>query len=190
MGGTLARCSAEGALTIVVTCTHGDLGEVRDPALGAAARLAEVIKRERPQVMLAYDATGGYGHPDHVKAHQVAVAAVEASGSARPARLYFVRFPLTWSREFVRALRQAGIDAPGSAVAGADAGPEVAAIACGHSSTSPGKTYRHPRATALSAICSLGSRRMTLKTKPCVRRAAATIRRMGSRPVPTRRWPT
>jgi N-acetyl-1-D-myo-inositol-2-amino-2-deoxy-alpha-D-glucopyranoside deacetylase len=76
-------------------------------------------------VLVAYDDTGGYGHPDHIKAHQVAVAAFEASGPARPAKLYFVRFPLTWSREFVRALRSAGIDAPGSAPTGADAGPEV-----------------------------------------------------------------
>jgi LmbE family N-acetylglucosaminyl deacetylase len=183
MGGTLARCSAEGVRTTVVTCTRGDLGEVRDPALlagatsvadlrdreldaaarrlgvsrvvrlgysdsgmagapenrrpgaffaadleEATARLAEVIEQERPQVMLAYDATGGYGHPDHVKAHHVAVAAFNASGAARPARLYFVRFPLSWSRGFVRALREAGIDAPGSAPAGADAGPHVAEI--------------------------------------------------------------
>lgn len=183
MGGTLARYSAEGVRTIVVTCTRGDLGEVRDPALlagassvadlrdreldaaiarlgvsrvvrlgysdsgmagwpenlrpgaffaadleEAAAQLVEVIDQEVPQVMLAYDATGGYGHPDHVKAHQVAVAAFEASGAAGPARLYFVRFPLNWSRGFVRALREAGIDAPGSAVSGADAGPDVTEI--------------------------------------------------------------
>src|SRR5947209_12312645 len=94
----------------------------------AAARLVKVLDEERPQVMLAYDETGGYGHPDHVKAHQVAVAAFKRSGVARPARLYFVRFPLGWSREFVRTLREAGIDAPGSAGAGADAGPDVAEI--------------------------------------------------------------
>jgi N-acetyl-1-D-myo-inositol-2-amino-2-deoxy-alpha-D-glucopyranoside deacetylase len=33
MGGTLARYSAEGVRTVVVTCTRGDLGEVRDPCL-------------------------------------------------------------------------------------------------------------------------------------------------------------
>jgi N-acetyl-1-D-myo-inositol-2-amino-2-deoxy-alpha-D-glucopyranoside deacetylase len=181
MGGTLARYSAERVRTIVVTCTRGDLGEIRNKSvrnadvatlrdreleaaiqrlgvsrlvrLGysdsgmpgwpenhrpgaffaadlteAATRLAEVIRDERPQVMLAYDETGGYGHPDHIKAHQVAVAAYLASGSAQPAKLYFVRLPLTWSRDFVRSLREAGIDAPGSAAAGADAGPEVSEI--------------------------------------------------------------
>src|SRR5262249_20079682 len=82
-----------------------------------------------PAVMLTYDETGGYGHPDHVRAHEVAVAAYAAAPPAiRPARLYFVRFPLTWSRTFVSALRAAGIDAPGSAPAGADAGPLVQEI--------------------------------------------------------------
>src|SRR5436309_15279207 len=45
MGGTLARCSAEGVRTIVVTCTRGDLGEVRDPSL-VGQNVAEVRQRE------------------------------------------------------------------------------------------------------------------------------------------------
>ena len=96
----------------------------------AAARLVEVLAEERPSVLVTYDATGGYEHPDHVKTHHVAVAAywrcVELG--IAPARLYFVRFPLGWSRAFVRALRAAGIQAPGSAPAGADAGAHVAEI--------------------------------------------------------------
>jgi LmbE family N-acetylglucosaminyl deacetylase len=180
-GGTLARYSAEGVRTIIVTCTRGDLGEVdgarvpieadvgtlRDRELEAAARclgvsrlvnlgyldsgmagwaenhrpgaffaadlaeaagrLARIIWEERPQVLVSYDQTGGYGHPDHLKAHQVAVAAfaLAAGGEVAPAKLYFVRFPLGWSRAFVRALRDAGIDAPGSAPTGSDAGPDV-----------------------------------------------------------------
>jgi N-acetyl-1-D-myo-inositol-2-amino-2-deoxy-alpha-D-glucopyranoside deacetylase len=85
------------------------------------------VQQERPQVLVTYDETGGYGHPDHLKAHQVAMAAFEASAARgyRPAKLYFVRLPLGWSRDFVRALRESGIEAPGSAPSGADAGPEV-----------------------------------------------------------------
>lgn len=94
----------------------------------AAARLIEVIRAERPQVLVTYDETGGYGHPDHLKAHQVTRRAFETSADAQPAKLYFVRFPVTWSREFVRSLREGGIDAPGSAPAGADAGPDVTEI--------------------------------------------------------------
>ena len=94
----------------------------------AAQRLLEIVRQERPQVMVAYDETGGYGHPDHLKSHEVAVAAFEAAGEVRPAKLYFVRFPLGWAREFVRALRAAGIDAPRAAPAGTDVGPEDAEI--------------------------------------------------------------
>jgi hypothetical protein len=57
------------------------------------------------------------------------MAAYESAAPAiRPQRLYFVRFPLRWSRAFVAALRAAGIEAPGSAPAGADAGPSVIEI--------------------------------------------------------------
>ena len=178
MGGTLARYSAQGVRTVVVTCTTGDLGEIRgdfgqesvaairkrelDAAartlglarvvqLGysdsgmagvpendrpgafhvadlneASGRLRQVIEEEHPRVMVAYDETGGYGHPDHVKAHQVAVAAFcGCDERTRPSKLYFVRFPISWSRDFVESLRAAGIDAPGSAASGADAGPTV-----------------------------------------------------------------
>lgn len=37
----------------------------------AAARLARIIRRFRPDVIVSDDAQGTYGHPDHVKAHRV-----------------------------------------------------------------------------------------------------------------------
>ncbi|MFO7778718.1 MAG: N-acetyl-1-D-myo-inositol-2-amino-2-deoxy-alpha-D-glucopyranoside deacetylase [Nitriliruptoraceae bacterium] len=43
----------------------------------AAARLAAIIRSERPQVVVSDDAQGTYGHPDHVQAHRVTVRAVE-----------------------------------------------------------------------------------------------------------------
>jgi N-acetyl-1-D-myo-inositol-2-amino-2-deoxy-alpha-D-glucopyranoside deacetylase len=90
-----------------------------------AERLAEVIRSERPQVLVTYDATGGYGHPDHIQVHHVSVAAARL---APVEKLYFVRIPISWSRGFVSSLRQAGIAAPGSAPAGADAGADVQEI--------------------------------------------------------------
>ncbi len=42
----------------------------------AAARLAAIIRTERPQVVVSDDERGTYGHPDHIKAHHVTVAAV------------------------------------------------------------------------------------------------------------------
>lgn len=44
--------------------------------LVAADALVEVIRDRRPQVVVTYDEFGGYGHPDHVKAHRVATYAV------------------------------------------------------------------------------------------------------------------
>lgn len=41
----------------------------------AVRLLVEVIEQTRPAVVLTYAADGGYGHPDHIAAHQVAVAA-------------------------------------------------------------------------------------------------------------------
>jgi N-acetyl-1-D-myo-inositol-2-amino-2-deoxy-alpha-D-glucopyranoside deacetylase len=46
----------------------------------AAARLAGVLREVRPQVLVTYEPGGGYGHPDHVRAHDVALRAVELAG--------------------------------------------------------------------------------------------------------------
>ena len=49
----------------------------------ALERVVRVVREEQPQVVVTYDERGGYGHPDHVRAHQVAVAAFEAAGDPR-----------------------------------------------------------------------------------------------------------
>lgn len=41
----------------------------------AVAALTRILDERRPGAVLTYDATGGYGHPDHIAARQVAVAA-------------------------------------------------------------------------------------------------------------------
>lgn len=45
---------------------------VRADPRDAAARLAELLRTERADVVLGYDANGGYGHRDHVRLHEVA----------------------------------------------------------------------------------------------------------------------
>ena len=48
----------------------------------AAGRLAAMIREFRPDVVVSDDERGTYGHPDHIKAHQVAVRAVEMAADA------------------------------------------------------------------------------------------------------------
>ena len=43
----------------------------------AARKLALIIDEIRPQVMITYDENGGYGHPDHIQTHRVAMRAAE-----------------------------------------------------------------------------------------------------------------
>lgn len=48
-----------------------------DPAQQAAQveALVAVLEEVRPQVVVTYGPDGGYGHPDHIRAHQVTMAA-------------------------------------------------------------------------------------------------------------------
>jgi N-acetyl-1-D-myo-inositol-2-amino-2-deoxy-alpha-D-glucopyranoside deacetylase len=46
----------------------------------AVGALVAIIQEMRPHVVVSYDPNGGYGHPDHIQAHQVTTAAVAAAG--------------------------------------------------------------------------------------------------------------
>jgi len=48
-----------------------------DEAIG---RMTWMVRRFRPDVMTTYNDFGGYGHPDHIRSHQVAVGAFERAG--------------------------------------------------------------------------------------------------------------
>lgn len=50
----------------------------RAPFDEAVGRLVTEIRDFRPDVLVTYDAFGGYGHPDHVQAHRVSLVAAEA----------------------------------------------------------------------------------------------------------------
>ncbi|GAA2776274.1 N-acetyl-1-D-myo-inositol-2-amino-2-deoxy-alpha-D-glucopyranoside deacetylase [Kitasatospora sp. CM 4170] len=69
----------------------------------AAGHLVAVVREVRPQVLVTYDENGGYGHPDHIQAHRVAMRAHElaADPAYRPelgpawriAKVYWNRMP-------------------------------------------------------------------------------------------------
>src|SRR6476646_1693565 len=90
---------------------HADLTE-------AANHLVEVIREVRPQVLVTYDQFGGYGHPDHIQAHRVAMyaAMLAAVPSYRRdlgeawdiAKIYWGAMSESRMRAGLRALRDAG----------------------------------------------------------------------------------
>jgi len=181
-GVTLARYAAEGVHTVLVTCTLGEEGEIRDPrldpdearprlaqiregelrcsaeALGvrrlhilgyrdsgmagtpanwhpdafnnvrfyeAVSRLVEIVRRERPQVLVTYNENGGYGHPDHIMAHFITVAAFFGAADSQrfpvsgpeavpwqPSKLYYTAFPRERFQKLRALLRERGLADP------------------------------------------------------------------------------
>jgi LmbE family N-acetylglucosaminyl deacetylase len=103
----------------------------------AVERVVRVIREEHPQVVVTYDERGGYGHPDHIRAHQVAVAAFEAAADAHrfpssgvafaPAKLYYSVFPISAMRRLGERLREAGIEVPFRPDAESDENPPFGA---------------------------------------------------------------
>ncbi|RZU30386.1 N-acetyl-1-D-myo-inositol-2-amino-2-deoxy-alpha-D-glucopyranoside deacetylase [Blastococcus saxobsidens] len=83
----------------------------------AVAHAVAVVRGVRPQVVVTYDENGGYGHPDHIQAHRVAMGAVAAAADPayRPdlgaawavAKVYWCCMP--------RSVLQRGIDAMAAA---------------------------------------------------------------------------
>jgi mycothiol S-conjugate amidase len=49
------------------------------PLESSTAALVRVIRRFRPHVLVTYDENGGYPHPDHIRTHEVSVAAWHAA---------------------------------------------------------------------------------------------------------------
>jgi LmbE family N-acetylglucosaminyl deacetylase len=56
---------------------------VQAPVEEAAERLAAVLREESADVLLTYDSNGGYGHPDHVRVHEVGALAARLAGTPR-----------------------------------------------------------------------------------------------------------
>ena len=78
------------------------------PLEESAGRLAELMERYRPDVVVTYDENGNYGHPDHIQAHRITVAAIEKTGI--PAKFYHTAIPRTRMAELFEYLRSTGTD--------------------------------------------------------------------------------
>lgn len=93
------------------------------PLEQAAAPLIRLVREFRPQVILSYDEYGGYGHPDHIMAHRIAVEAFHAAGDPQrypgtgeswtPSKLYYdLAFNPQRFRALHLALEKAGLNSP------------------------------------------------------------------------------
>lgn len=75
-----------------------------------AAQLAEILDDVRPQVVVTYDAFGGYGHPDHIRAHEITMAAAPRAESV--ARVFHTVTSSDALRTGLAALRAGGTEYP------------------------------------------------------------------------------
>jgi LmbE family N-acetylglucosaminyl deacetylase len=80
------------------------------PVDEAAPRLGALMEHYQPQVVVTYDEHGLYGHPDHVQAHRVTMAAAESTGV--PAKLYYMAVPRSALAGFAEVMRQHGVEPP------------------------------------------------------------------------------
>jgi len=89
----------------------------------AISRLVAEVRRFRPHVMTTYDEQGGYPHPDHIRTHEISVAAFDAAADPdaypdagepwQPLKLYY---DVGFSAEKMQALHTAmiarGLESP------------------------------------------------------------------------------
>ena len=75
----------------------------------AADLLVRVIDEVKPHVLITYDEFGGYGHPDHIQAHRVAMRAAEKSEWDIP-KIYWNVMPVSVIQEGIDAMKGIGSD--------------------------------------------------------------------------------
>lgn len=75
----------------------------------ATRHLVDVIDEIKPHVLITYDEFGGYGHPDHIQAHRVAMAAAEKS-SWDIHKIYWNVTPRSVIQEGIDKMKELGSD--------------------------------------------------------------------------------
>jgi LmbE family N-acetylglucosaminyl deacetylase len=92
-------------------------GDNQDPASfhkasleEAAERIARLLREERPEVVVTYDPTGTYFHPDHIKSHLATTAALDLLKAEgwEPRKFYWHAFPRSGIEEGGKRMAAAG----------------------------------------------------------------------------------
>ena len=76
----------------------------------AATPLVALMDRYEPQVVVTYDDYGFYGHPDHIQAHRITVAALQRTG-AHP-ELYYPTVRRSRFAETRQRIADSGVELP------------------------------------------------------------------------------
>ena len=75
----------------------------------AAKLLVAIIEEAQPHILITYDEIGGYGHPDHIKAHLVAMRASELS-QWQIQKIYWNTIPKSVIAAGMEAMKEVGSD--------------------------------------------------------------------------------
>ena len=75
----------------------------------AARELIKIIEEIKPHVLITYDEIGGYGHPDHIQAHRVAMRASELA-TWQIQKIYWNTMPKSVIAESIAKMKEIGSD--------------------------------------------------------------------------------
>lgn len=83
-------------------------------------KIVRIIREVKPEVIVTFDETGGYGHPDHITVHRATVAAFAAAGNGarypaagapyQPQKLYYTAMPRSLFEGWAAIMVEQGID--------------------------------------------------------------------------------
>ena len=78
----------------------------------SANELVKIILEIKPQVLITYDEFGGYGHPDHIKAHRVAMRAAEIAeiNGWKIEKIYWNTMPRSVIQMGIEKMKEVGSD--------------------------------------------------------------------------------
>ena len=78
----------------------------------ASLELVKIILEIKPQVLITYDEFGGYGHPDHIKAHRVAMRATELAAEQgwQVSKIYWNTMPRSVIQMGIEKMKEVGSD--------------------------------------------------------------------------------
>ena len=75
----------------------------------ASQYLVEIIEEVKPHIMITYDDFGGYGHPDHIQAHRIAMCASEIA-NWQIQKIYWNTMPKSVLAQGIAKMKEIGSD--------------------------------------------------------------------------------